>query len=405
MNRPPTLAVVAFGTCLLGLATTGAADSNYVPDQVILKFRDGTTPIEQAEVLAELLSTDLEHFERIDAHLATISAMPVPQAVTNYSNHPAVEFIEPNYIVSVFGIPNDPLFDQLWGMHNTGQTGGTPGADISATIAWDIVTGTPDVVIGVIDTGVNYLHPDLADNIYTNPGEIPGNGVDDDDNGFVDDVRGWDFLHEDNDPMDDHFHGSHVSGTIGAVGNNGLGVVGVNWSVRIMPLKFLDAGGFGTTGDAIQCIEYATMMGVHLTSNSWGGGSFSSAMEMAIEDAGAAGILFIAAAGNDGANNDVFPHYPSSHTAENIIAVANTDHNDQLWPSSNYGLTSVDLGAPGVNVLSTVLGTGFGQATGTSMSTRFWRGRRREHSLPREWRLSIPDLSCVTGPGRPTKHR
>ena len=191
---------------------------------------------------------------------------------------------------------------------------------IDAPDAWNISTGSQSVVVAVIDTGVDYTHPDLAANIWTNPGEIAGNGRDDDGNGFVDDVHGYDFAEHDGDPMDDNGHGTHVAGTIAAVGNNGLGVAGVNWSASIMPLKFLNSQGPGYLSDAIRAINYATMertrygVNVRVMNNSWGGGGFSSAMQTAIQAASDAGILFVAAAGNSGTNNDASPHYPANYT-------------------------------------------------------------------------------------------
>ena len=350
-------------------AWAAPTDHPHLPDQVILKFKAGTAKVEEDQVLGELRAQKVRGFGRINAALHRIEGMTVEEAIARYASHPKIEFIEPNYIVDINEIPNDPRFGELWGLSNQGQTGGTPGADIMATSAWDVFTGSPNVVVGVIDTGVDYLHPDLAANIYANPGEIPGNGIDDDGNGFVDDVRGWDFVNNDNDPMDDNGHGTHCAGTIGAVGNNGIGVAGVNWNVKIMPLKFLSAGGSGSTADAVECIEYATMMGVHLTSNSWGGGGFSEAMRQAIADAQTAGILFVAAAGNSSSNNDVSPHYPSNYDLDNVISVAATDHNDQLASFSSYGATTVDLAGPGVNVLSTLPGNSYGLLSGTSMAT------------------------------------
>jgi subtilisin family serine protease len=189
-----------------------------------------------------------------------------------------------------------------------------------------------------------------AANIFVNPGEIAGNGIDDDLNGFIDDIHGWDFVNHDNNPMDDHGHGTHTSGTVAAIGNNGIGVTGVCWSARILPLKFLDAGGFGSTSDAILAVQYATMMHARLTSNSWGGGGFSQGLFDAIAAAGAQGILFVAAAGNASSNNDNFPNFPSNYDLPNIIAVASTDDRDQLSGFSNFGLNTVDLGAPGTDI-------------------------------------------------------
>jgi subtilisin family serine protease len=209
----------------------------------------------------------------------------------------------------------------------------------------------------------------LANNIWTNPGEIAGDGIDNDGNGYVDDIHGYDFVNNDADPMDDNSHGTHVAGTIAAEGNNGTGVAGVNWSAQIMPLKFLDAGGWGDTFGAIQAVEYATMMGAKLTSNSWGGGGYSQALYDAIAAAGDAGQLFVAAAGNSSSDNDTYPEYPASYDLDNIIAVAATDNNDQLAWFSNYGAASVDLGAPGVDIYSTFPGNSYGTLSGTAMAT------------------------------------
>ncbi|MHC4176687.1 MAG: S8 family serine peptidase [Planctomycetota bacterium] len=271
--------------------------------------------------------------------------------------------------------PNDSQYTSLWGLENTGQTGGTPDADIDASAAWDISTGSSNIVVGVIDTGVDYTHPDLAANAWINPGETAGNGIDDDGNGFIDDVHGYDFINNDGDPMDDHSHGTHVAGTIAAAGNNGQGVTGVNWSSSIMGLKFLSAGGSGYTSDAVRAVNYATMMrtsygvNVRVTNNSWGGGGYSSALDDAIGASGDAGILFVAAAGNNGANNDAYPHYPSNYDLPNVLSVAATDHNDNLAYFSNYGASSVHLAAPGVSVYSTVPGAGYASYSGTSMAT------------------------------------
>ena len=195
------------------------------------------------------------------------------------------------------------------------------------------------------------------------------NGIDDDGNGYVDDFRGWDFINGDNDPMDDHSHGTHCAGTIGAVGNNGVGVVGVNWEVSLVGLKVFTGGGSTTTEALTEAIQYATTIGVDLTSNSWGGGAESEVLRTAIEDADKAGILFVAAAGNSSSDNDRFPHYPSSYDVDNIIAVASTDTNDQLSSFSSYGKESVDVAAPGTQIYSTIPNDGYGYKSGTSMAT------------------------------------
>ena len=266
-------------------------------------------------------------------------------------------------------IPNDPGFNQLWGLNNTGQNGGTVDADIDAPEAWDIQTGNPNLVIGVIDTGVDYNHPDLLGNIWTNPGEIANDGIDNDNNGYIDDVRGWDFAYNDNNPSDVDGHGTHVSGTIAGKGNNGVGVTGVAWNAKIMPVKFLNDSGSGTLSNAILAIDYATAKGVQLTNNSWGGGGYSQALYDSINAAGNAGALFIAAAGNSAQNADVNPMYPAGYNLANIISVASTTRTDALSSFSNYGLTSVDLGAPGSDIYSSIPGGGYATYSGTSMAS------------------------------------
>jgi subtilisin family serine protease len=290
--------------------------------------------------------------------------------------HAGVAYFSANSTVSVAATtPNDPEYSKLYGLHNTGQTGGVADADIDAAEAWDRTTGSSSIVVGVIDTGIDWGHVDLAGNMWTNPGEVAGDGVDNDANGFVDDVYGYDFVNNDGNPMDDHYHGTHCAGTIGGVGNNGTGVVGVSWDVSLMGLKFLSSGGGGTTANAIRAVNYATMMrsmygvNVRVTSNSWGGGGFDQGLLDAINAGGAAGILFVAAAGNSGMNTDTSPHYPSSYDSPYIVSVAATDHVDGLAGFSNYGLKTVDLGAPGVNTYSTMPGNSYGSLSGTSMAT------------------------------------
>ena len=286
-----------------------------------------------------------------------------------YQQDPNVLYAQADHRVSLQLVPDDPFFDVLYAMDNTGQGDGLLDADIDAVEAWDVTTGSRDTIVAVIDTGVDYNHPDLAANMWTNENEIPGNRIDDDKNGFVDDIHGYDFVSNDGNPMDDHYHGTHVAGTIGAVGNNGIGVTGVNWQVSIMALKFLDADGFGYESDAIAALNYAVANGAVISNNSWGGGGFSSAMFSAIENARAKGHIFVAAAGNDGWNNDLDPFYPASYKLDNIVSVAATDDNDELAWFSNFGATSVDLAAPGVNIHSTAPGGQYRDLSGTSMAT------------------------------------
>ncbi len=265
--------------------------------------------------------------------------------------------------------PND-LVSSLWGLHNTGQSilgvTGTADADIDAPAAWAMNTGSSSTIIAVIDTGVDYSHPDLANNMWTNSGENPSDGIDNDNNGYIDDYRGWNFYSDTNNPMDDHSHGTHCAGTIAAVGNNGIGVVGVCWTAKIMPLKFLGASGSGYTSDAVSAILYANRMGAHVLSNSWGGGGYSSSLKTAIDNSPA---VVVCAAGNEASNTDLYPSYPGAYTSNTIISVAATNNQDNLASFSNYGAVSVDVGAPGVSTYSTTPSNTYGYKSGTSMAT------------------------------------
>ncbi|MDY7076798.1 MAG: S8 family serine peptidase [Chloroflexota bacterium] len=340
----------------------------YAPNRVIIKFKEGKMPTSAHNMASQLGVTSHKTLPAIGAEVWNIS-IPVEDAIARYQGHPAVEYIEPDYIVSAAEtIPNDPDFPQLWGLHNTGQDGGTPDADIDAPEAWDLETGDSGIIVAVIDSGIDYTHTDLVANMWTNPGEVAGNGVDDDGNGYIDDVYGIDTRNDDSDPMDDRGHGTHCAGIIGARGNNGIGVAGVSWDVQLMALKFLDSNGRGSISGAIEAIQYAIDHGAHIMNNSWGAISYSQPLYDAVLAARDAGILFVASAGNDSRNTDVSPAYPASFDLDNIISVAATNRYDNKAGSSNYGKTSVDVAAPGVAILSTVPGNAYSVESGTSMA-------------------------------------
>src|SRR5262245_97487 len=351
--------------------------NSYDPSSILVRFTSPDHPVVPSGPVGVLPGKPIALVPGLyEVHL-TEGALPAA-ILDMYRGLAGVKYAEPNYLIHVENTPNDPKYGDgtLWAMNNTGQSGGTADADIDAPEAWDIATGTSSTVVAVIDTGVDYNHPDLAANIWTNPGEIPGNGIDDDGNGFIDDVHGWDFANNDNNPMDDNGHGTHVSGTIGAIGNNGTGVVGVNWNVSIMPVKFLNAQGSGTVAAAIQALQYAVANGARVSNHSYGSSSFSQAELDSIQAAGAAGDLVVAAAGNGNffgqpINNDNTPFYPASYhpSPDNVIAVAATDRTDHFASFSNYGATSVDIAAPGVSIYSTTPNNSYGFKDGTSMAT------------------------------------
>lgn len=372
-----------------------AKDAAFAPGQLLVRFApqaDRTWPGLPAKnsILAKagngkLVAARIKKEYKIVRGLSLVKLpdnVAVKDAIVMLNNTPGILYAEPDYQVKALSagqtIPNDPRFSELWGLNNTGQSGGTPDADIDAPEAWDISTDGSNIIVAVIDTGVDYTHPDLAANMWVNAAEANGlPGFDDDGNGYIDDIYGYDFVNNDGNPWDDHYHGTHCAGTIGAVGNNGVGVTGVCWNVKIMALKFLDSSGRGYDSDAIECIQYAILMGANLSSNSWGtppeirpGQYYNQALKDAIDAAGNANQLFIAAAGNDyGNNNDVRRVYPASYDGQNIIAVLATDKYDNMSSFSNYGPTSVDIGAPGSDILSCQPGSNYQYLSGTSMAT------------------------------------
>ncbi|MGE0527363.1 MAG: S8 family serine peptidase [Bdellovibrionales bacterium] len=354
-----------------------------VPGEFVVKLKSSTnimSTVHMEKVLGAQVKEQINKRERL-----VLIQRPVIETqdavLSTLAHNPMVEYIEPNYIYRVVSgstsLPDDPELGRLWGLINTGQRVegdegsilGRAGVDIGAEQAWQIETGSREVIVAVIDTGVRWDHPDLAGNIYTNEAEANGKtGEDDDGNGCVDDIHGCDIVGKDGDPMDVYGHGTHVSGTIGATANNANGIVGVAWNVRILPVRFLGDDGSGSLADAIKSIDYATAMGAHIMNNSWGGGGFSQALMDAIVRAKDAGSLFVAAAGNSANNNDSSPEYPASYEVDNVISVAAIDPNGSVASFSNYGRNSVHIAAPGVNVVSYTM-RGVESWSGTSMAT------------------------------------
>ena len=354
----------------------------FAPGEIIVGLEESASQADLRDLNQENDATIEEDLPRSNVNVVDLPQdLSVAEAVQAYENSPDVAYVEPNFKLQPAAVPNDPDYKDLWGLNNTGQTGGTPDADIDAPEVWDTTTGSATTVIAVIDEGIDVNHPDLKANIWTNPGEIPNNGRDDDGNRYIDDVNGYDFANDDNtvydpDPLNGgrgDEHGTHVAGTIAATGNSGEGITGVNWQAQVAALKFVGPE-FGLTSDAVEAINYAVYEEIPISNNSWGGGGYSQALRDAIARADTKGHLFLAAAGNGGKdgvgdNNDATPHYPSSYTNSNIVSVAATDDTDNLASFSNFGLESVDLAAPGVGILSTLPGNKYGRYSGTSMAT------------------------------------
>ena len=359
----------------------------YVPGELIVKFKN----------LKNMNSLGgLEISKHISKNIAVVKyneKSSIGSQISKLKQNPNVEYAEPNYIVKAIKMKksiwenlnsintNDPKFNKLWGLVNTGNnepvssrgnssTSGAAGADINAINAWGITKGSKAIKIAIIDTGVDYNHPDLRANIWTNTAEANGiEGVDDDGNGYIDDIHGYDFANKDGDPMDGNGHGTHCAGTIAAVHDNGIGIAGVMAEAEIVGVKFLTDQGSGSSADAIAAIDYATKIGVDIMSNSWGGGGYSQALKDSIVAANRAGIIFTAAAGNSASDNNTSPHYPSNYEVDNVISVAAHNYNDGLASFSCYGSNTVHVSAPGRNILSTVPNNSYDVYSGTSMAT------------------------------------
>lgn len=357
--------------------------------EVLVKFKSGVSR-ESLESLSLRLNDRIE--DRIEnapgwTAIDDLDDASPAQIVAQYQKLPEVEYAEENYEIKlpdavdevdeVIGVkavvrPADPQFGEQWALLNEGQRGGKQGADINATFAWTVTTGSQDVVVAVLDSGVDYTHEDLTSNMWIRPASMQP--YQDSELGTVDDEHGFNAIDNASDPMDDNGHGTHCAGIIGAEGENDIGIAGVNWKVRIMPLKFMNAGGYGTTKDAIEAINYVIErkkagVNVRIISASWGSTQKSRALEEVIRKAYENDILFVAAAGNSSVNNDRSPHYPSSYDVPNVISVAALDRHDHLASFSNYGAKSVAVAAPGVDILSTWLGNAYEEKSGTSMAT------------------------------------
>ncbi len=365
-----TLFVIAL---VSGVSFARTSSEPFVKDEILVKLRPGSglsAITNRQGMLGAVSVTQLG-----DLGWALVKLSPktdVSSAIATFANLPEIEAAQPNYYYHLLATPNDPQ----WG------TSGLYGlTKISAPAAWDFSTGSSSVVVANIDTGMRYTHEDLAANMWTNSGEINGNGMDDDGNGFIDDYYGYDFFFNDPDPWDENGHGTHTGGTIGAVGNNLLGVVGVNWNVRIMAVKIYNSTGYGTTSAMlINAYNYIRMMklrgvNIRVTNNSYGGCDEACGYDQATRDAldalTAAGVLNVFAAGNDNRDNDITPTFPGSYQSPGIISVASSTSTDARSSFSNWGINSVDLAAPGSGILSTTRtsNSSYGTLSGTSMAT------------------------------------
>ena len=386
--------------------SSSASAAAYMPGQILVEFSKRASETAMAAAHSQVGGREIRrfaNFERLKL-VKLPAAMSVEDGLQRYRNLPGVESAQPDFIRETGGAPNDPYFanGKLWGLQNTG----TPGADIHATAAWDLSTGSRDIVVMVIDTGIDYNHEDLADNMWRNTADCNNNGIDDDGNGYIDDCYGINPAYNNSDPWDDSGHGSHVAGIIGAIGNNNLGVVGVNWQVSLMPCKAFDWQGHGPDDNIIACLDYALTMkqgGVNIIAinNSYGGAGFDSILRDKILALAHQGILFIAQAGPEAVDEgrEGKEYYPAMYDPPNIIAVAATTQQDKIYPASGFGGYTVHLGAPGDFIYSTVTNNGYDLYSGTSMAAAFVTGVAallKAQDPSRDWR-AIKNLILTGG--------
>jgi subtilisin family serine protease len=353
-----------------------AQESDRVPNQILIKFKPGVQPQQKVSLSGVLKGAKpLDTFSCLPdwALLRLPEGTSVSDVLSTLSQDPdfakLTDFAEPNYLWRVAQrVPDDPLFPDQWALHNTGQEDGRPGADIKALDVWRVTQGSPDILIGVLDTGIELEHPDLVNNLWVNKGEIPDNGIDDDKNGYIDDVHGWNTINNTGSVRDDHTysHGTKVAGIIGAVGNNGIGIAGINWHVKLVALKALDANGVGTSSSIVSAVCYALHLNemgynIRILSSSWGGPNFSWIISDIIQGTESQ-FLFVAAAGNEGVDiskpgNEFYPaSYNNAnlfYDIPNLLSVAASTRRDEMWDGSNYSPRLVHLAAPGAAILST----------------------------------------------------
>lgn len=375
------LGLLLFGICF-GVEVVRA--SLYKPNEFIVKLKP-MVPKVSSSALTELFKADSVELVSPQSEVYLVKkkvAKGFRSVMWDLQSHPSVDYVEPNFLYSVEGrpqqrLPNDPELHNLWGLINTGQVSpgdspeykGVPGIDINAARAWALETGNQNIVVAVLDTGIDISHRDLKSNLWANQAELNGvKEIDDDKNGYVDDIYGYNFITNTGELKDDHGHGSHVAGTIAANGDDGIGIVGVAWRAQIMGLKFAGRGGTGTLADAIRAIDYATAMGAHILNNSWSGTEFSQALYESVLRSHSAGALFVASAGNRNSSNDKKPAYPASYSIGNIISVAAITNTGRLTSFSSFGASSVHIAAPGENIMSSTP-WGYSSWSGTSMAT------------------------------------
>lgn len=378
---------VSFAVSTLSLSVAAAKDDRIpvpesVPGQFLVRFKNPGAV--RSSVALQSMEEKTKgkiirsHVEQNFVILQKPLIQSMGSALQEIQSVDDVLYVEPNFVYRATKTSNDPDLGQLWGLKNVGQVdaakqAGVTGIDVDAERAWDITTGSANTIVAVIDSGLDYNHPDLMANAWTNTLEANGQpGVDDDNNGLIDDIHGANFVNPakpTGDPMDDHGHGTHCSGTVGGKGNDGRGIVGVAWDVKIIGVKFLNEDGSGNLEAAIQAVDYATKMGARIMSNSWAGGGYSKFLEEAIQRADAAGVLFVAASSNASGDNDAIPVYPASYHSPNIVVVAAIDNRGGLAEFSNYGKTTVHIAAPGVNIFSSVHEGNYATWSGTSMAT------------------------------------